>query len=250
MAPTTTILITGANRGIGKGLLLTLLLRPNHTLIAGVRDPSSASSLALTSLPTGTNSTVLIAKIDSTSPTDPAAALENLRKTHDLTHLDVVIANAGIMTDLGPLASIRASALQEHLTVNTVAPLILFQATLPYLQASTQSPKFVVISTVLGSIGDMEKWRIPTTLYGASKAALNFLVKKIHLENPSLIAFPIHPGWVQTEMGNEGAEFLGLKQAPVQLGDSVKGLIDKIDNATREETSGTFQTFDGMGSAW
>jgi len=96
----------------------------------------------------------------------------------------------------------------------------------------------------------MEKYAIPTTLYGASKAAVNFLVKKIHLEHEKLIAFPIHPGWVQTDLGNEGAQFAGLKEAPVQLEDSIRGIVDKIDNATREKTSGTFQVFDGSKSAW
>ena len=77
-----------------------------------------------------------------------------------------------------------------------------------------------------------------------------WVTKNIHIENPSLIAFPIHPGWVQTEMGNAGAKANGLEEAPVTLKDCVDGMIDKIDSATREKTSGTYVSFDGKHINW
>lgn len=40
--------------------------------------------------------------------------------------------------------------------------------------------------------------------------------------------------WVQTDMGNQGAAFAGMKEAPITIQTSVGGIVDKIDNATRE----------------
>jgi norsolorinic acid ketoreductase len=50
--------------------------------------------------------------------------------------------------------------------------------------------------------------------------------------------------WVQTDMGNSGAVANGLTEAPTTIQESVDGIIDKIDNATREETSGKFISLD------
>ena len=85
--------------------------------------------------------------------------------------------------------------MREHFEVNTVGALVLFQAVLPLLEAA-QTPKFVPISTIVGSIGAVEKINIPTMAYGASKAALSYVTTKIDLEYPNIIAFPLHPGYV------------------------------------------------------
>lgn len=77
----------------------------------------------------------------------------------------------------------------------------------------------------------MDKYPIPATAYGASKAALNYVVRKIHVENEGLIAFPLHPGWVRTDMGNHGAEVMGIEQAPVSLEESVQGMLNKVCNS-------------------
>jgi len=49
---------------------------------------------------------------------------------------------------------------------------------------------------------------------------------------------------VQTDMGNGGARAFGLEEAPMSLETSMKGVLELIDNATREKTSGTFQSAD------
>lgn len=76
------------------------------------------------------------------------------------------------------------------------------------------------------------------------------MVRKIHFENPGLIAFPIHPGWVQTEMGNAGAEAAGIEKADITLEQSVAGLTSVIDKASREETSGKLMNYDGNVLPW
>jgi len=45
-------------------------------------------------------------------------------------------------------------------------------------------------------------------------------------------------------MGNGGARAFGMEEAPMSLETSIKGVLEIIDNATREKTSGTFQSAD------
>jgi len=56
--------------------------------------------------------------------------------------------------------------------------------------------------------------------------------------------------WVQTDMGNAGALAHGMKEAPTPIVESVDGIVDKIDNSTREKTSGTFVSYDGTKYPW
>ena len=190
--------------GIGKELLSTLLQRPNTTVVGGVRNPASAVSQALTQIPAAEGSRFILVQIDSTSETDAKDAVELLKSKHNIQALDVVIANAGVGKDYGPIAEKSISDMREHFEVNTIGTLILFQAVLPLLEAA-QAPKFVPISSIVGSISELEKTNFLTVAYGTSKAALNYVTKKIHLEYPNIIAFPMHPGYVQQVVSINGA---------------------------------------------
>ncbi|MCJ1448499.1 MAG: hypothetical protein MMC23_009016 [Stictis urceolatum] len=243
----TTYLITGANRGIGLGLTGTLLKRPNTTVIAAVRNPFASTSL--TSLPTGPNSTLITISIDATFPESAHSAIKTLQSEHSISKIDVVIANAGISDYYGPATITPIEEVTRHYNVNVIGPLALFQATYPLLKKSS-NPKFVGISTGAASIGDMGDWPLECTAYGSSKAALNYWLVKAHHENPDITIFPISPGWVATDMGNKGAKSAGMEQAPVKVEDSVAGLLEKVDGATREKTSGTFQSYDDMKFNW
>jgi norsolorinic acid ketoreductase len=227
MPSQTTYLITGANRGIGNGLVQNYLSRPNTVVIATTRDLSSPSSKALSTLSAGKNSKIIVVKLDSSVDTDAETAINELKAVHGITHIDTVIANAGIANYWGPTSTTPIAAFQNHFNINTMGTLTLFQATNALLDNSSK-PKFVYISTVVGSIGDAEKWPLQGVAYGASKAAANYIMRKIHLEHPKLTVFPLHPGWVQTEMGNDGAVANGLEQAPVTLKDSIDGLTEKV----------------------
>lgn len=177
----------------------TYLLRPEHTVVAGLRDPTNNSSKELQNLPCGPNSEVILVKIDSTSQTDAKTAVGILQSEHKITKVDVVIANAGISSYFGKAAITPAEEMSNHFAVNTVAPLLLFQATASLLNAASK-PKFVVLSSGAGSLSQVENLPVENTAYGASKAAVNFVTRRIHYENPNLIAFPINPGWLQTEV--------------------------------------------------
>jgi norsolorinic acid ketoreductase len=175
--------------GLGLGLTKTYLSRTNNTVIAAVRNPSSASSL--NSLPKGEGSSLIIVKIDSASQTDALAAIKELTEVHKITNLDVVIANAGISLPPVHIAKLPLSEIQESLNTNSFGPLLLFQASLPLLKKGS---KFVGVSSALATIGGMELRPYPSTAYGVSKAVLNYFLRKIHFEHEDFTTFALDPG--------------------------------------------------------
>lgn len=202
------IVITGANRGIGKGLLATYIARPNTTVIAAVRDVAK-STKDLSSVTVGKDSKLIIVKIDSTVDSDPASAVKELETKHSIIKVDILISNAGLMGPIAPTLQTPAQQVREQLEVNTIGPLNLIQAFFSLLEKS-DAPKFLVLTSSLGSIGDMESLPVPFFGYGLSKAAVNYLVRKLHFENPKLTSMAFNPGWVQTDMGNGAATSVGM----------------------------------------
>ena len=170
----------------------SLLLRPHTVLIAAVRDPEAPTSQSLTTLSRDPESRLIVVKIDSLSRQDPQFAMADLTSNHGILHLDVVIANAGVNTSMAPVLETMPEEMREILEVNTLAPLLLFQAAWPLLQKS-KSPKLVVMSSDMASIGRMNP--NPGLAYGVSKAALDYVVKKIRVEHESVTAVALHPGY-------------------------------------------------------
>lgn len=242
-----TYLITGAARGIGKGLLSALVARPNTTVIAAVRNTTTATS-SLSSIPVGPGSKIIIVKLDATVDSDPPAAAAELKSKYSITKIDVLLSNAGLLDTIAPVLETSPDAVRRHFEVNTIGPLTLIQAFFPLLEAS-ETPKFLVITSSIGSIGDMESFPIPFFAYGVSKAAANYLVRKVAFENPKVVSAAFNPGWVQTEMGTTAANGVGMKEAPMTLEASVEGLVKLIDGASLEKT-GTFTAVSGEPIPW
>ncbi|KAL9617887.1 MAG: hypothetical protein Q9160_007375 [Pyrenula sp. 1 TL-2023] len=241
MAPTT-VLITGASRGLGKGLLTRYLSRPNHTVIAANRDPSASSSKDLLSLPTAPGTSLILVKVDATSPTDPAEAVKQLTTSHGIEHLDIVVANAAIAESIPTVAEVDIEAMKRHTDANVYGFVRLYQATLPLLKKS-EKPVLVYVGSSAGFINEMLD--LPNAAYGPTKLVGHWLAKRIHFEEPQLTVFPIHPGWVQTDMGNAGAKMFGLEKAEITLEESVNGMGKVFDAATRETHGGKMWVYDG-----
>ena len=185
-------LVTGASRGLGKGFVAALLQRPDTTVIAAVRDTASAPE-RLSNLAAGSGSKLIVVKIDSESDTDAQTAVQTLEAGHAINHIDVVIANAAAAAPGAKVSDISINDIRQNFQVNAFAPLLLFQATWPLLQRS-KSPKFIGISTCVATIGKMQDWAWPIASYGSSKAAMNYLVRKMHFENDELVTCVVHPG--------------------------------------------------------
>ncbi|KAM0283137.1 hypothetical protein ACHAQH_002618 [Verticillium albo-atrum] len=250
MSSTTNVLITGVGRGLGRGFLTTYLARPNHIVIGSIRDLNSVTAKELQSIAPATGTRLILVKIESTSTTDPAEAIRHL-EAEGIDKLDIVIANAGITGTHGGLETIDPVEFQKVLLVNTVGPTVLFNAVQPLLDRA-EDPKWVSISTVMATIGNLEAiagW--PSVVYATSKVALNSVTKSIHVWRENITALSVHPGLVDTDMGNAGAKFFGVPDgASISVEQSVQAVLKLVDNATRAEHSGKFLNYDGSPLEW
>jgi norsolorinic acid ketoreductase len=181
--------------GLGRGLAELFLSRPNNIVVAAVRDPTSESSQSLLNATTGVSSTVILVKIDSISETDAKDAVRILQDQHGITHLDVVIANAGQSSDLTTVSTVTMAEMRHALAVNSYGPILLFQAVLPLLEKS-RNPIFATMGSMMGTTGGMEQRPYPGAPYGPSKAVLNWITRKVHFEHENIIAFVLDPGYV------------------------------------------------------
>jgi norsolorinic acid ketoreductase len=145
----TTVLITGANRGIGKGFVESYLARPDHVVIAAVRTPSTAEQLA--QIPVAKGSRLVVVKIDATIESDANDAVEELSTKHAIDHLDVVIANAGVCTIWPTVAALKINDMLASLKPNVFGLVWLYQATRHFLNKAA-NPKWVTIGSTGGSI--------------------------------------------------------------------------------------------------
>lgn len=174
------------------------MARDKVTVIAAVRNPSSSEATSLSDFPTGKSSRLIIVKIDASSDTDAKTAVKSL-SNQGVSALDIVIANAGVFdtTAFTTVADSTIAQIQTHLDVNTVGPVRLFQATLPLLEKSS-SARFILTSSLMGTIGGIKDIPLKIAPYGASKAAANFFVRKINFEHDKIATLAIHPGYVAT----------------------------------------------------
>ncbi|KAJ5194037.1 Short-chain dehydrogenase/reductase SDR [Penicillium cf. griseofulvum] len=248
-----TVLITGGNRGLGKGFVATYLSAPNTTVVATVRDLSKSESLS--GLPKASGSSLVIVKLDLASVDSIVTAIDIL-KAHNIGALDIVIANAGISGPTHSLAEAPVSELQRYIDVNAYGPFELFKAVLPLLRASSAGvkAKFVLISSAGGSLANMYNF-MPIPAYGASKALANFLFKWLALDNKDLIIWAQNLGSVDTDMARDGldlAKSLGFDLSSVRFTppEEATHAISKVIDGATAEMSGKFFDHDGSELAW
>ncbi len=218
-----TVLITGANRGIGLGLAQQLQQR-GDTVIAVCRK-SNAELEA-----TGAR---IIAGIDVTS----AASLDGLLSELDGVQLDWLVNNAGILVS-DSLERLDYAAMENQFRVNSMGPLRVTSALRPLLGHGS---KVFIVSSRVGSIEDNSSGG--NYGYRMSKVAANMLVKSlsIDLKDSGISVFALHPGYVATDMtGNQG--LTGVPQ-------SASGLIERMDELGADQT-GTFWHAEGYALPW
>jgi NAD(P)-dependent dehydrogenase (short-subunit alcohol dehydrogenase family) len=221
-------LITGAGRGIGFELT-KLALADGHNVYALVRNPDKAKDL--TELKNRYPSKLRFLKADVRVAEELKQAQTEIKNTP----LDVLINNAGILTD-SDIRHLTPDELQSVFAVN--APIQVTQTFLQNLK-SAPAPKLVNITSLMGSISDNGSGGYYA--YRMSKAALNMFAKSFSVDEPSITTLQLHPGWVRTNMGGP--------QAPVEPVDSAKGLY-KVIMTSKPEQSGKFFNYDGRALPW
>ena len=230
-----TVLITGANRGIGLEFCRQYA-DEGWRVLACSRDPDRADALArLAALYPG-----LIAL--HTLDVADHAQIGRLAQELGSESIDLLINNAGIYHD-SDTRGFGHTDYEEWLQafrINTMAPLKMAEAFAPHLARGKQKI-IVAITSKMGSIADNAGGG--SYLYRSSKAALNMVVKSlaIDLKPGGIIAVVFHPGWVQTDMGGP--------DAMISAAQSVFGMRQMISRLTSAD-SGKFFGYDGQEILW
>lgn len=139
------VLITGGNRGIGKGLVGLYLAKANHIIIVANRDPEHPTSKSLADLPKAEGTTLLVVKNDATVSTDAAEMVRHLASL-GIDHLDIVIANAGVAKIWCKVSEVTAEQINDHIGPNIFGFIWLYQATLPLLKKAAK-PMWVTMGS-------------------------------------------------------------------------------------------------------
>ena len=221
-----TVLITGANRGIGLALAQTLAARSDR-IIAACRAPSEALTQ------TG-------ARIESGVDVTDDAAVAALAGRLTGESLDALWLNAGVLAReaLGEIDAEGFASLRRQFEVNALGPLRVAQALLPHLR---RDGKIAILTSRMGSVADNTSGGYYG--YRASKAAVNAIGKSlaVDLAPRGIGVFLLHPGFVATDMvGGRG------DLTPVQ---AAQQLVTRLDALTLAE-SGSFWHANGTPLPW
>ena len=224
-----TVLITGANRGLGLEFCRQYAAE-GWQVLACCRNPDTACQLTGMS-----QARVFPLDVTNFEQIDQLAA-----ELHD-TAIDVLINNAGVYG--GPhngFGQLDYAAWTQTLTVNCQAPVKMAEAFLPHLKRGGNK-LLVSISSQMGSISDNSSGG--GILYRTGKAALNAAMKSIaiDLQDQGIGVLVLHPGWVKTDMG--GANAL------IEAQESVAGMRQVIARFTLAQ-SGSFLKYDGSTLPW
>ena len=228
-----TILITGANRGIGMELSRQFA-EDGWQVLACCRNPADAGQLRALS---ERGLAIEVHALDVTDYQQMAALSDQLANRP----IDILLSNAGIYGSKGVgFGGVDAQEWRQVLEVNTIAPLMLVQAFVGQVAASQQK-LVAVISSKVGSIAGNSSGG--SYVYRSSKTAVNQVVKSlsIDLSDRGISVISLHPGWVQTEMGGPNAE--------ISTEQSVAGLKSILHTAGPAQ-SGKFIEFDGNSIPW
>jgi NAD(P)-dependent dehydrogenase (short-subunit alcohol dehydrogenase family) len=223
-------LITGGNRGIGLELVRQMLARGDR-VIATARQPGQAAELNRLASEFPGRLAVLAWEAERVG--GAAELAREVARIDD--HLDLVIANAGMMVRGERFGGVTEQDLAQTLAVNTIGPFMLAQALAPLL-AKGSAPKLLLVSSVLGSLARRDAFYTPS--YCISKAALNMAMRLLTapLRELGITTIAVHPGWVRTAMGGE--------QAPLLPAESARDLLQLADGL-RPEDAGRFLAHDG-----
>ena len=238
-----TLLITGANRGIGFGVV-RLLAAKGWRIHATCREPEQAEDLQ--ALARVNADRITLHRLELLDFPAIRALGEALRDES----IDVLFNNAGVMnmaqrrydpalttqdfghTDVDEWTSV--------FQVNVIAPMKLAEAVVESI-ARSEKKTIITATSVMGSI------RLNTTgrwqHYRTTKAAVNQMMRGMaaELRPRGIVCFPLHPGSVRTDMN--------FAAAPLSVEESAAGIVHVIENAS-QKNSGRYLTWNGEEMPW
>ncbi|MGB1700461.1 MAG: SDR family oxidoreductase [Nannocystaceae bacterium] len=217
------VVITGANRGIGLEICTQLHAR-GEEVIAVCRTPSAAL-------------TALGIRVEAGVDVTDMASVEALAGRLEGTTVELLVNNAGVLCR-GGLDALDEGDIRRQFEVNAMGPLRVTSALRGHLAGGS---KVIIITSRMGSIADNDSGGAYG--YRMSKAAVNAVGKSlsIDLAGDGVAVALLHPGWVRTEM-TRGSGLIDASEA-------ARGLIARMDELTLERT-GSFWHQNGTPLPW
>ena len=220
-----TVVITGANRGLGLEFARQLN-EAGANVIGTARNPEAADELNALG--------VRVERLDVTDPESVAALAAAIGDAP----IDALLNNAGIFPSRAGVEGADPKEYARVYDVNVIGPLRVTQALLPNLRAGDR--KLIMnMSSGLGSIAS--NGRGSSAGYRESKSALNMMTKSMAAEFEGFICIAMSPGWVRTDMGGPNANL-----SPEE---SVSGMLAVLAAATTED-SGRYLDYKGDELGW
>ncbi len=218
-----TVVITGANRGIGLAMA-TIFKQQGNNVYALCRQSSAALDALAVHVVTGAD-----------VATDQG--LVNMVAALEAVTVDLLVCNAGILRDEN-LTDFNCATIREQFEVNALAPLRIVQALQEQL---IQGSKVAMITSRMGSISDNSSGG--RYGYRMSKAALNAAAMSLSqdLASRNIAVGIFHPGYVQTDMVNHGGDVSA---------DVAAGRLVNLMNQLTMQDSGIFRHANGEVLPW
>lgn len=221
-----TVLITGANRGIGLEFARQYG-QLGWEVFGTCRNPDDAAALVSTG--------AQIIPLDVTSE----ASVNDARARFEKGSFDLVIANSGVVAKSTGLIAPPLDEFRKVVETNALGALRFMVAFADTVKE--RSGKLAVISSRRGSIGEL--WNVNEIAYGMSKAALNFASRAtaLTLKPKGITVLVLTPGHVRTDMGGPSGK--------ISVEESVDGMLKVIDRIGIDQ-SGEFYSYTGDRVNW
>jgi NAD(P)-dependent dehydrogenase (short-subunit alcohol dehydrogenase family) len=241
MQPKRTILVTGANKGIGLETARQLG-KHGHTVLVGARDKERGEAAVRQLKTEGADAHFI--ELDVTSEGSIQRAAATIAKR--FVKLDTLVNNAGINVDGWgiPTSKVPLETWRRTFDVNVFAVAAVTQAFLPLLRESPAGC-IVNVSSILGSLAlhadpDSPVYNSKFAAYDASKAALNAYTLHLayELRDTPIKVNAAHPGWVKTDLGGS--------EAPMELVDGAKTSVRLATLPADGPTGGFFHMNDRL----
>ncbi|CAJ1075228.1 C-factor-like [Xyrichtys novacula] len=255
-AEAVSVLITGANRGLGLEMVRQMVKGPGTVakLFACCRDPDGPKAKDLQTLAVKYPNIIRIVRMDVSDLNSIKAGVQHVASVVEKKGLNLLINNAGILSK-STLCDCTPEDMQNVFNTNVIGPMNIIKEFLPLLHSAAKASKMsgmsckkaavVNISSGLGSMGLVKDTYgvFPAVSYRVSKAGLNMLAlcAAAELKSNEILFSLLHPGWVRTDMGGEEGE--------IDASESVAGMLSVMATLT-EKQSGDFFDYKGEVVPW